>query len=365
LLDVDPGFQPERLLMAYLPAPTQQPKTLDQRNLSVRQVLDEVRMLPGVEAAAIGPAAPNTGALSPYTIEGLPHAERLSVGLIGAGYMRTVGVPLLRGRVMTEQEALRADPVALINDRAAALWPRGEDPIGKRLHIDALAGLSSDVLAREGGAGPLTVIGVVGDTKNNGQQRETTPAAFVPYTLLAKTGYSLVLRTRGEPALMLNALRERIQMIDPQQAIGWTMTGERMLGLEAVQPRFTMAVLCFFGAVGLALAVAGVYSVLSYQVTQRTHEIGVRMALGAQPASVRGLLLRLGSKLILAGLAIGIAASLALGRFFESQLFGVTPTDPLSIGAVALLLAAVALLAAYIPARRASRVDPLVALRHE
>jgi putative ABC transport system permease protein len=205
----------------------------------------------------------------------------------------------------------------------------------------------------------------VGDTKNNGQQRETTPAAFVPYTLLAKTGYTLVVRTRGEPALVLNSLRERIQAIDPQQGIGWTITGEQMLGLEAVQPRFTMAVLCFFGAVGLVLAVAGVYSVHSYQVTQRTHEIGVRMALGAQPASVRGLLLRLGSKLIFAGLAIGIAASLALGRFFENQLFGVTPTDPLSISVVALLLAAVALLSAYIPARRASRVDPLVALRHE
>jgi putative ABC transport system permease protein len=365
LLDVDSGFQPERLLMAYLPAPTQQPATLEQRKLSVRQVLDEVRLLPGVEAAAIGPAAPNTGALSPYTIEGLPHAEGLSVGLIGAGYMGTVGVPLVRGRVMTEQEVLRADAVALINERAAALWPRGEDPIGQRLSIDALAGLSSDVRAREGGAGSLTVIGIVGDTKNNGQQRETRPAAFVPYTLLAKTGYTLVLRTRSEPTFLLSALRERIQAIDPQQGVGWTMTGEQMLGLEAVQPRFTMAVLCFFAAVGLVLAVAGVYSVLSYQVTQRTHEIGVRMALGARPANVQGLLLRLGSQLIFAGLGIGIAASLALGRFFESQLFGVTATDPLSIGTVALLLTVVALLSAYFPARRASRVDPLVALRHE
>jgi hypothetical protein len=213
LLDVDPGFQPERLLMVDLPRQTRQPTTLGQHNLSVRQVLDEVRMLPGVEAAAIGPAAPNTGAFSPYRIEGLPHAERLSVGLISAGYMRTVGVPLLRGRVMTEQEVERADPVALINERAAGLWPRGEDPIGKRLSIDALAGLSSDVIANKAGGGPLTVIGIVGDTKNNGQQRETRPAAFVPYTMLAKTGRTLVLRTRGEPELVLNSLRELSSLV--------------------------------------------------------------------------------------------------------------------------------------------------------
>ena len=330
-----------------------------------RQVLDQAQTLPGVEAAAIGPPMPYTGALSPYTIEGLPHAEGLSVGLASAGYLRAMGVPLRRGRDMTEQEVARGESVAIINERAAALWPQGEDPIGKRLEVDALTHHSSNLLSREGGSGTVTVVGVMGNTKNDGLRNEPRPAALVPYTLLAPPGYRLSLRTRGEPTLMLNALRERVQAIDSEQPVSQPITAEQVLGFQTVQPRFTMALFSFFGAMGLILAMAGVYSVLSYQVTQRTHEIGVRMALGASRGHVEGLMLRLGSRLILAGLTIGIASCLALGRFFESQLFGVPATDPLSIGAVALLLTTVALISAYIPARRAASVDPLRALRHE
>lgn len=366
LLDVDLGFQPERVLTVRLSLPPHRYTTLEQRNLFARQVLDEVRSLPGVEAAAIGNGGfAYGGPLSPYTIEGLPHAEGLSIGLISVGYLRTMGIPLRRGRALTEQEIASSQPVALINERAAALWPQGEDPIGRRIQIDALVNQSSDFLVAKGSSGTVTVVGIVGDTKNDGLRNEARAAAYVPYTLVAPGQRTLAVRTRSEPMSVFNAVRERVQAVDPEQPVSRPITVEEILGFQTVQPRFVMALFSFFGAMGLILAVAGVYSVLSYQVTQRTHEIGVRMALGARGGDVAGLMLRLGSKLIVAGLAIGVAASLSLSRFFESQLFEVPATDPLSIGAVALLLAAVAVLSAYVPARRAARVDPLIALRHE
>ncbi|MEX2303744.1 MAG: ABC transporter permease [Bryobacterales bacterium] len=368
ILAVDTGFHPERVLMVSLPLPPQRYPTLEQRNLFAQQVLDSVRNLPGVEAATVGNGGmPFGGPRSAYAIEGQPDSEerRIIVGLAGADYLQAIGIPLRLGRAITAHEVARAEPVALINEAAARLWPEGEQPLGKRLRLDVLTNHPPNWLSPEANSPYVTVVGVIGDTKNDGLRNEPLPAAVAPYTLLAPAERTLALRTRTEPTSMLNAVRERVQAIDPNQPVSRPITVEEVLGFQTVQPRFTMALFSFFGLMGLILAVAGVYSVLSYQVTQRTHEIGVRMALGARRGDVEGLMLRLGSKLIFAGLLIGIGACLALGRFFESQLFGVPATDPLSIASVALLLMVVALLSAYLPARRAARVDPLVALRHE
>jgi predicted permease len=368
LQQVDTGFRPERVLMVNLPLPPQRYATLEQRNVFAQQVLERVRTLPGVEAATIGNGGmPFGGPRSAYEIEGQTQSEdrRIIVGLAGADYLPAIGIPLRLGRGITGQEVSRAEPVAMINEAAAKLWPEGDDPLGKRLRLDLLANHPPDVLTPEAISPYVTVVGIMGDTKNDGLRNEPLPAVIVPYTLLAPTERTLALRTRSEPTLLLNAVRERVRAIDPDQPVSRPITVEEVIGFQTVQPRFIMALFSFFGAMGLVLAIAGVFSVLSYHVTQRRHEIGVRMALGARRGDVVGLMLRLGGKLILGGIAIGIAGCLGLARFFESQLFGVTATDPLSIAAVALLLTVVAVLSAYVPARRAARVDPLIALRHE
>jgi putative ABC transport system permease protein len=187
----------------------------------------------------------------------------------------------------------------------------------------------------------------------------------MPYSVIAQVQRTLAVRTAGDPNLLLNPVRAQVRAIDADQPLGRPITLSEILGQEVVQPRFTMALFSAFAALGLALAAAGIYSVLSFHVTRRTHELGVRMALGAPRRHVLGLMLTMGGRLVVIGLAIGIAASLASTRLLRSQLFGVQPADPLAYAAVAVLLGFVALVACYIPARRAAGVDPMVALRAE
>ena len=188
---------------------------------------------------------------------------------------------------------------------------------------------------------------------------------IVPFTIVSTLNRTLAVRTAGDPNLLLNPLRAELRAMDPEQPLGRAITLGEILGQEVVQPRFTMALFSVFAALGLALAAAGIYSVLSFHVTLRTHELGLRMALGAPRSHVLGLMLMMGGRLVLVGLGVGIAASLAATRLLRSQLFGVEATDPLAYAAVVVLLGAVTLLACYVPARRAAGVDPMVALRQE
>jgi putative ABC transport system permease protein len=211
----------------------------------------------------------------------------------------------------------------------------------------------------------VTVVGIVGDTRNDGLRKPTAPALYFPYTLVAPSDRSLALRTRTQPMLLLNAVRERIRGIDKDQPLGRPITLQEVLGYETVQPRFSMALFSFFGFLGLALAAIGIYSTLSYTVARRTHEIGIRMALGAGRGDVLHLMLRMAGRLVLIGLAIGLGASLALARFLRSEVFQVPGTDPAALAGVVLLLTLAALLACFVPARRAAKLDPMLALRHE
>jgi putative ABC transport system permease protein len=369
LHQVDVGFQPDRVLMVGLPLVPQRYTTLEQRNSFAQSLLDLLKILPGVEAAAVGNGGlPFGGPRSSFSIQGRsqPETQPLVLGLISADYLRTIGVPLRLGRALTEQEIAHADSVALINEAAAKLWPPGESPIGRQMRIDILAKPPGPpVLAMPGGKPLITVVGVIGDTKNNGLRGETLPAAFVPYTSLAPPQRTLAVRTRGEPMLLLNAVRQQVQAIDKDQPVGRPITMKEVVGFDTVQPRFNTALFSFFASLGLSLAMVGIYSVLSYHVTRRTHEIGVRMALGAEGSDVLRLMLTMGGRLVLAGLTIGIVSSLFLTRLLRSQLFGVQPADPLSISAVAILFSGAAMLACYVPARRAARLDPTGALRHE
>jgi putative ABC transport system permease protein len=196
-------------------------------------------------------------------------------------------------------------------------------------------------------------------------QDPPAPAVFVPYTMVAPAFRVLAVRTRGNPMLLLNAVRQAVQAIDKDQPVSRPITLEEVLGFETIQPRFNMALFSFFGMLGLALAGIGIFSVLSYSVARRTHEIGVRMALGAERRDVLSLMLFSGGRLVVIGLAAGLLGSFALAKLLRSEIFQVPVTDPVAIIGVVILLLASALLASFLPARRAAKLDPMVALRHE
>ncbi|HEV3200914.1 MAG TPA: ABC transporter permease [Bryobacteraceae bacterium] len=368
LQHADPGFQPDRVLMVGLPLPPKRYPTYEQRIAFSESVLERVKAIPGVQAAAIGNGGlPFGGPDSAYSIEGHPQAasRRMLVELISAGYLRTMGIPLRAGRELEDREVVRGEHVALINETASKLWPAGENPIGGRLRLDLLEKPGGNVLVRAGSTPYVTVVGIIADTKNAGLRSAPDPAAFVPYTVIAPPGRTLAVRTQGKPLLILNAVRQQVQAVDKDQPVSRPLTLEEALGFETVQPRFNMSLFSFFAAMGLALAVVGIYSVLSYTVARRTHEIGIRIALGAERGAVLGLVLWMGARLVAIGLVAGLAGSYALAKYLRSEVFQVPATDPVAILGVVAVLMAAALLACLVPARRASRLDPMSALRHE
>jgi len=324
-----------------------------------------VRGLPGVEAASIG--HPFGGPESSFRIVGQPgdESKRITVNLVGADHLRAFGIRLIGGRTFDDNEVKRHDHVAVINEAAAKLFPPGASPIGARMRLDVLETPPPRTLVDSSRGSEVTIIGMIANTRNAGFKDDPTPAIVIPYTLIAPLQRMLAVRSAGDPNLQLNPIRAVVRAIDPDQPLGRPITVAEILGEEITQPRFTMALFSAFAVIGLALAAAGIYSVLSFHVLSRTHELGVRMALGAPRRHVLGLMLKMGGRLVLTGLLIGAAVSLAATRLLRSQLFGVQPADPLSYAAVALLLSLVALAACYVPARRAAGVDPMIALRQE
>jgi hypothetical protein len=252
----------------------------------------------------------------------------------------------------------------VVNEAAARLWPAGENPIGARIRLGLLERVPPPVLT-DGGPPDLTVIGVVADTRNAGVRSEPSPAVLIPYTAIAPPDRILAVRTTADPALLVSTLRSEVRRIDPEQPLGRPFTLAEVLGRQVVQPRFTMALFTAFATIGLLLAAAGIYSVLSFHVARRTQELGVRMALGAPRRHVLALLLGMGARLVGAGIVVGVIASVAAMRLLRSQLYAVTPTDPVAYVVVTGILCVVALAACYLPARRAAAVDPIVALRTE
>ncbi len=369
LLSIDLGFQPQKTLMLQVPLPPKRYATLERRNTFDRNLLESVRNLPGVDAVAIGSGGILFGGPeSPYSLEGQPRAEdrRIMLGFISSDYLRTLGIPLKRGRALTPQEVANGDRVALINETAAKLWPAGEDPTGKHMDIDLLAKPPQpDVLVPTASSPHVTVVGIVGDTRNAGLRDATVPAVLLPYTLMAPPSRILAVRTIGEPIAILNAVRQRVRELDKELPLGRAMTLKDILGLQMVQPRFNMALFSCFAVLGLALAAMGIYSVISYDVTQRMHEIGVRVALGASHGDVLITVLRMGAKVAVLGLAIGLCGSVGLERVVRFQAFAATPFDAVSFAGVVIVLSVVALLASWWPARRAGKMDPITALRHE
>jgi putative ABC transport system permease protein len=364
LLQVNPGFRPERALTMEIDLRTAQYSKPEASLAFWHQVLDRVRVLPGVEAAALGTVVPLTGdhSRADVTIEGMatpepgkyPHPDYHSVS---AGYLDALTIPLLRGRNFAAADTKTAPPVALVNyTMAHRFWPNG-DAIGKRLRFGHPEWKDDFPW--------ITVVGVVGDTKLYGLSNPSRLELYLPYEQSPTTEMSLVLRSSVNPASLTSAVREAVLAIDKDQPVADVNTMTQLVNNSVATPRITLVLLGLFSALALVLAAIGTYGVIAYSVQQRTHELGIRLALGAQRRDVMRLVLAHGMKLAGIGIAIGVAAAFGLTRLMASLLFGTGASDPIAFSAASIVLLLVAVAACCIPARRAMRLDPMVALRYE
>jgi putative ABC transport system permease protein len=366
LQNVDPGLQADRVLLMNVPMAQERYQTREQRNAFARDLLDRLRGLPGVDAVSFG--FPGSGRPSTYTIAGQNRDEsrRIGVAFAGADHLRTYGIPLRRGRMFDAPEVERGDRVVVINEAAAALWPAGQDPVGTQIRLDMLGQPAPRDRIDTSRGTDVTVVGVMANTRNEGLRSEPRPVAVLPYSVLGAPGLLLAVRAAsGDPMHLLNPVRAAVRQMDEEQPLGRPITLSEILDDAVVQPRFTMAMFATFAGLGLVLAAVGIYSVLSFHVSRHTHELGLRMALGAPRRSVLGLMLGMGARLVVAGLVVGALASVGATRLLQNQLFGVRPTDPIAYVAVLAVLGAITFLACYLPARRAAGVDPMVALRED
>jgi len=358
------GLNPTNILVARTPLPKGQYDTARQKKLFFSQVLQRVSALPGViSATEISSLPPYGGPESDITISGKTHSEPWSVmiQLISEGYFKTMGRHLLRGRDLTESDIDAARPVAVINETFAKTHFKSEDPIGQKIKFNLL-----DEMPESPKKQYFEVIGVVADAKNRGLQQGIESEAFLPYSVSGAMERGILVRTAVEPLSMLKLVRREIWSVDRNVALTFTGTIEGYLQqFSYAGPKFGLILMGIFATVGLVLVAIGVFSVMAYSVSLQTHEIGIRMALGAPTSKVLKMVLRKGLGLISAGIVLGAVASLALTRLVASQFWGVSPRDPMTFIGVMLVLAAVGTTACLIPARRATRVDPLIALRYE
>jgi putative ABC transport system permease protein len=365
LLQVDLGFNPNNILVARLPFPRGQYKTAADKQRFFSQLLVRLKALPGVvEATETSTLPPYGGIGTEVEISGKTHGDRWDAlyQLVSEGYFRTLGARLVRGRLLTEGEVNGARKVAVVNQTLVEKYFGHEDPLGRQIQIKQLGSMPNSPVANP----DFEIVGIIGDMKNHGIQEPIRPEIFIPYTVTGNFERGILVRTAGRAMPLLHPVRREIWAVDHNVALTMTRTLEDFLSdFSYAQPRFILLVLGVFAGIGLLLIAIGVYSVIAYTVSRQTHEIGVRMALGASRKDVIGMVLRMGLLLIAAGLSIGVGASLAVNKAIASELWGVSPRDPVTFVAVGLVVLAAGVAACWFPALRATRVDPLVALRFE
>ncbi|HWT02796.1 MAG TPA: ABC transporter permease [Pyrinomonadaceae bacterium] len=362
LRDVNPGFNAENLLTMNIALPSSKYPDKQSWVAFYERVLRGIESVPGVHSAGVTSVLPLSSNFDgrALAVEGQPRprGEELSVDLYIAtpGYLRAMEIPLVKGRALDDHDTENGQMAALVNETMARqLWP-GQDPLGKRVKFPG----------SEKNPQPWrTVVGVVRDVKQYGLDKEDRMQLYLPEAQFAAPYMTLVVRTSSDPQGMVAAVKNEILAVDKDQAAYNVATMEQLLSDSISLRKFSMLLLLILAALALTLAAVGVYGVMAYSVAQRTHEIGIRVALGAQTRDVFRLVLMHGMAQAVAGIVIGLAGAFALTRLMSSLLFGVSATDPLTFAGVSLLLASVALLACYVPARRATKVDPMVALRYE
>jgi predicted permease len=368
---VDPGFDPKGVLTFALIGTASNQDSPDTIRTRYRQLEDHLRQVPGVESVSVlGGSIPMTGDSDlPFWIAGRPHATEQTqlpwalFYLVSPDYQKAFGLHLLRGRFVTPSDTSRSPYVVVIDDELAKTNFPGEDPIGKALHLDII---NAD----------YEIVGVVGHVRHWGLDRDATERirsqVYIPFGQLpdaiipvAANGSNWVLRTALAPGVMAEQVKRAVYEFNSTTTMYDTQTMEEIISDSLAQKRLTRLLLASFAGLALVLAAIGIYGVMSQLVLQSTHEIGIRMALGAAPASVLGMVLRNAMTMALCGIVVGALAALFVTRLMASMLYGVGATDPITFGAVAAILAGVAFLASYLPARRATRVDPMVVLRYE
>jgi putative ABC transport system permease protein len=375
----DAGFAPDNLLTMRVPlAGAKYPDDAAALNFYER-LLERVRAVPGVQSAAAGSNLPlgfGLGWGKGFSIEGHPPASSLSQVpnvdflLVSSDYFHTAGIKLLRGREFTAQDTESAQQVAIISETVAQRFFANEDPVGKRIWMGPPENLLPPPPPGEP-AQPFkrrVIVGVARDVKNGPLNGQPGPTVYVPYYQSDREGWgpmALMVRTTAAPSAYVATMRDIVRGLDPDQPLAQVATGQELLARRLSEPRFNALLLGSFAGLGLLLAVIGIYGLVSFLVTQRTHEFGIRMALGAQTGNVLRLVLGKALLLSLIGIGLGLLASFALTRLMGDLIYGVGPTDPLTLITVAATLGVMAIVAGYLPARRATKVDPMIALRYE
>ena len=358
LLDVNPGFNAENVLTMAVSLSGSKYREASQQKAFFQQSLERIASAPGVKGAATVLGVPVSGGFGSryFRIEGRPpqpagQGHNANVNAASGDYFRTMGIPLIQGREFDERDVKGSPEVVIINQQMARqFWP-DEDPIGQRMTV--------------GNEPWRTIVGVVGDVRQSGLEAEPRPEFFYPFFQVEFSSGTFVVRTSGNPNAMIAALRSEVQAVDKDQPLFRVRTMDEVLAQSVARRRLVMLLFGIFGGVALVLAAVGLYGVMRYSVTQRTREIGIRMALGAARGDVTRLVVGQGMTLTLVGVGIGLAASFFLTRLMASLLYGVSAADPVTFALVSLFLIGVALGASFVPARRATKVDPMVALRHE
>ena len=363
LTQVSPGFDPHGVLTADVSFPRQPSSTKEDDQAPARfltEVEQRIGSLPGVQCIGAISDLPVTGISTvngDFNVEGRPpynpgEEPVAEFRLVTPNYFRAIGIPLLKGRALTERDNQNAPQTIMINQALADRIFGDEDPIGKRL------------LALDGK--PQEIVGIASNARQWGLDRPADPEIYFPFSQINFTSEStLVVRTAGAPARLIDAVRSAVREVSSDAPVFRVKTMMDVMANSTAQQRFNMILMTVFAAVALVMAAIGLYGVISYSVTQRTHEIGIRMALGASTGAVVKLVVGQGMLLASAGVLIGLGAAFALTRLLSSLLFGISPTDPITFAVISLILTGVALAACFVPARRATKVDPMIALRYE
>ena len=363
------GFDPKQILTMDIPV-NWGTAGWQERLARLSAILRRIQAVPGVQKAALSSLTeppPLPGFRTPAQAQSTQEGRVVQMNLVSPEYFRIFNMPLVEGRLFTNVEVQEGQEVAVVNrTMAKLLWPSNENPIGRQVHL-SLGSWEVDGIARPPGlTGWCQVVGIVGDALNDGLRQPTQPAVYIPYSILLEDDAALTLRTSSNPLPLVNTVRSAIATEGNGQPV--TNVGRFSDYLESFtlsHDRFSAVLFLVFGSLGLALCASGIYGVVSFALSRRTHEIGIRMALGAQRGQVVRLAIRDTMTPVLFGLGSGLAGAAAVARLIANQLFGIRPFDPLTLALVSSILGAVALLASYIPARRATKVDPTVALRYE
>ncbi|QQS47467.1 MAG: ABC transporter permease [Acidobacteriota bacterium] len=361
LQSIDPGFRPDNLMTARISLPGSKYSENSQRTQFFKQIVERINRMPGVQSAGAISFLPfgSTGAATSFSIVGRPEPPAgqdpvTDVRVIDEHYIRTMKIPLIEGRLFNAREAEQDSDTIIINQTLARQYFPGESPIGRKIVVN----MKDENL-------PSEIIGVVGDVRHTTLDDTVRAMVYWPHPQLAYPFMTLVVRTESDPESIVSGIRNQVRSLDPAQPLSNVTNMEALLTESVGKARFATFLLSLFALLALALATVGIYGIISYTVSRRTHEIGIRMALGASASDVLRMVIGQGMKLALAGAVIGVLASIGLMRFLSSQLYQISAFDNSTYLSGVILLSGVALLACWLPARRATRVDPMVALRYE